>query len=151
MGIFRDCVPCRQEGEAMVAALRPIGIEVRVEEFDNPFEAAGQGERIDLLDGGTSIEVADPASFLGSEFLHDIPGSWLPPSVRADVERLSKLTGVERRREANALADRLATVDVPVGAVGYGVSGAFLAPELGCRVFPPFGYGVDLAGLCLQK
>ena len=30
------------------------------------------------------------------------------------------------------------------------VNGQFLSPRLGCRVFPPFGYGVDLAALCLN-
>jgi hypothetical protein len=26
----------------------------------------------------------------------------------------------------------------------------FFTPRLGCRIFPPFGYGVDLAALCLS-
>ena len=30
------------------------------------------------------------------------------------------------------------------------VNGQFFSPRLGCRVFPPFGYGVDLAALYLN-
>jgi hypothetical protein len=30
------------------------------------------------------------------------------------------------------------------------VQGEFFSPKLGCRVFPPMGFGVDLAALCLN-
>jgi hypothetical protein len=54
-----------------------------------------------------------------------------------------------RQAPAAALADRLATDDVPVAAVGISVIGEFFSPRLGCLTFPSFGYGVDLAALCL--
>jgi len=40
---------------------------------------------------------------------------------------------------------------VPIAAVGYPVLGELFSPRLGCRIFPPFGYGVDLAALCLAE
>ena len=30
------------------------------------------------------------------------------------------------------------------------VNGQFFSPRLGCLVFPSFGYGVDLAALCVN-
>ena len=36
-------------------------------------------------------------------------------------------------------------------AVGVVHIGTVLGPRLGCRAFPPFGYGVDLAALCLTE
>jgi hypothetical protein len=47
------------------------------------------------------------------------------------------------------VAHRLATIQVPATAFAYQANGQFLSPRLGCRIFPPFGYGVDLAALCL--
>jgi hypothetical protein len=40
---------------------------------------------------------------------------------------------------------------VSVFPYGYEVQGEFFSPDLGCRVFPPFGYGVDLAALCIKS
>jgi hypothetical protein len=50
-----------------------------------------------------------------------------------------------------ALADRLATREAPLAAYLTPVIPTLLSPSLGCRVFPPFGYGVDLASLCLNR
>ena len=79
-----------------------------------------------------------------------MPHSWLPPPVRSDLTTLQSLTGPDRTTEATTLARRLATTDVPATAFAYQVNGQFFSPRLGCRIFPPFGYGVDLAALCLQ-
>jgi hypothetical protein len=48
------------------------------------------------------------------------------------------------------LADRVVDDEVAVAAYGNDVVTAFLSPRLGCRVFPPLGYGIDLAALCLN-
>jgi hypothetical protein len=62
---------------------------------------------------------------------------------------LSPLVGPGRISAAQMLAWRLATEQVPATAFAYQVNGQFFSPRLGCRIFPPFGYGVDLAALCL--
>jgi class 3 adenylate cyclase/ABC-type transport system substrate-binding protein/DNA-binding beta-propeller fold protein YncE len=149
MGIFRDCDPCRREADAVTDQLGAIGIDVDVEEFDNPWDAARQGESINLIDGGTTLDFLDAASFLEALLIQDIPRRWLPTSVRDAVERLSILSGPRRQRQANALADRLAKRDVPIAAVGVPHVGGFFSPTLRCRVFPPLGYGIDLATMCL--
>jgi hypothetical protein len=48
------------------------------------------------------------------------------------------------------LAGRLATDQIPVVAFGAGSSPSYLSTRLGCQVFPPYGFGVDLAALCLR-
>jgi hypothetical protein len=79
-----------------------------------------------------------------------MPRSWLPPSVRSDLTALHPLVGSERTAAASTVARHLATNQVPATAFAYLVNGQFFSPRWGCRIFPPFGYGVDLAALCLQ-
>jgi hypothetical protein len=148
MGIFPDCPVCTQEAQVVQSGLARIGIRVRIEEFDNPWDAASRGAAIDLIDSGAQLDYADPAKFLSSMLTETMPATWLPPGVQAEVEVVLGLDGPERVARAAALADRLGTEELPVVAVGVGVIGEFLSPRLGCRVFPPFGYGVDLAALC---
>ena len=81
--------------------------------------------------------------------LHSLPTGWLPAGVREDVERVSEMSGQARQNAATRLAHRLETEDIPLIAVGVVHVGTVLGPRLGCRTFPPFGFGVDLAALCL--
>jgi hypothetical protein len=83
--------------------------------------------------------------------LRDTPRSWLPEGVVGRIERLSRSTGTERQMATAALADRLATREAPLAAYLTPVIPTLLAPSLGCRVFPPLGYDIDLAALCLNR
>jgi peptide/nickel transport system substrate-binding protein len=141
-----------QEGQAVRAELGLIGISVRIERFDNAYQAANKpGARIDILDSDAAIEYPDSASFLAN-MLSDrtVPTGWLSSDVVQKVDAVSALSGAARQPAAAALAQRLAVRDVPVIAYGNRVQGEFFSPKLGCRVFPPMGYGVDLAALCLK-
>lgn len=80
--------------------------------------------------------------------LQDTPGGWLSSDVRREVENIARLSREKRQPAAAALTDRLAADAVPVIPYGTWVQGEFVAPSVGCRVFPPFSYGVDLAALC---
>jgi hypothetical protein len=79
-----------------------------------------------------------------------MPTGWLSPDVVQKVDAVSALSGAARQPAAAALAQRLAVREVPVIAYGNRMQGEFFSPKLGCRVFPPMGYGVDLAALCLK-
>jgi hypothetical protein len=149
MAIFRSDRDT-EEAQAVRAELGPVGIRVRLERFDNPYQDAGQQDaRIDIVDEGAEIAYPDSASFLAS-MLSAMPPGWVSPRVAREVNALSALSGTERQSAAAALAQRLAVRDVPVIAYGSHVQGEFFSPKLGCRVFPPMGYGVDLAALCLR-
>jgi peptide/nickel transport system substrate-binding protein/oligopeptide transport system substrate-binding protein len=149
MAIWADCEVCLQEAEVVGASLSRIGITVEIEELSDPLaEAHTPGADIDLLGMGTGLDYADSAGFLERMLLQDVPRSWLPEGVAEQIERLSRLSGAARRSEAVRLADELATGEVPVGPTVTAVVPALLGPRLGCRVFPPMGFGIDLAALC---
>jgi hypothetical protein len=147
------------------ADLAKIGIRARIERFHNPGVLAKRDPRakIDLI-GNEWYEppYADSAEFLRSLLLATGLEHWLPPGVEEDAVEVAGpqppegrgvvggLEGAERQRAAAKLADRLAVDEVAFAAESTGVVGSFLSPRLGCRVFPPFGYGVDLAALCLN-
>ena len=74
--------------------------------------------------------------------IEEIPGlGYDPPPADADVDLYGLGIGP-------FLYAGLATDEVPVAVTIYGAIPTLLSPSLGCRAFPPFGYGVDLAALC---
>ena len=73
------------------------------------------------------------------------------PEVAEEIERIDGLDGSERTPEAIDLADMLTAQVVPAVPFAAGATTAYLGPSLGCRVFPPYGYGLDLAALCLAR
>ena len=151
MAIFKDCAPCSRVANEIRAQLGPIGIRVIVAVSEDPFADAGRpGARVDILDTGIyDLPYPDSASWLQQLLVANSPPGWLPADVARDISRTNRLRGPSRRTDAAALARQLTTSVVPVVPYGVTVQGEFLAPSLGCRIFPPFGYGVDLAALCL--
>jgi class 3 adenylate cyclase/ABC-type transport system substrate-binding protein len=151
IGIFRNCDPCLEEARLVKSELARIGIRVRVEDFDDPSAVAANPEAgIDILEGGWSIYEADPANFLRALLEFPPIANWIPSEITAEARRISHLDGPVRVAAAAHLADRLVADDVVLATDGNGVVTALLSPRLGCRVFPPLGYGIDLAALCLN-
>jgi hypothetical protein len=68
--------------------------------------------------------------------------------VQEQVETFAAMSGDGRQAAAAALADRLATVEVPMAAYGIPQTAQFIGPRIGCRTFSPFAYGLDLAAMC---
>jgi ABC-type transport system substrate-binding protein len=142
----------RQMAERVRANLASIGITVEIEEL--PSREYGRavyedrGPEIDLIGAAGEIWYPDPAVFLSDMLTYPVPHGWLPEGVNEKVAALFRLSDAEQRSAAAILADRLATDEVPIAAIWSGAVPTFLSPNLGCRVFPPFGYGVDLAALC---
>jgi len=151
MAIFKDCAPCSRVANELKAQLGPIGIRVAVTVHDNAFTAAERpGASIDILDTGVyDFPYPDSAGWLEQLLVTISPPGWVPADAALDVSSATRLRGPRRQTEAAALARRLTTSVVPVVPYGATVQGELLAPSLGCRIFPPFGYGVDLAALCL--
>jgi serine/threonine protein kinase/ABC-type oligopeptide transport system substrate-binding subunit/DNA-binding winged helix-turn-helix (wHTH) protein len=139
----------RLQAEEMRSNLARIGITLEIAESPVLFSVyQDQDAEVDLIAAGVEIYYPDPATFLYLMLTWSTPYSWLPEGVAEEVDALFELTGDERRTAAAALADRLATDEVPVAAILSGGIPTLLSPSLGCRVFPAFGYGVDLAALC---
>jgi hypothetical protein len=141
MAIDPACVECGELFGEIREALAPLGIRLRAGSFDVPYDVALVVPGIDFPDG---------ASFLQNLIGGDIPADWLPPGALDDVRALEVLSGDERVTATAALAERLTRDVVPAVAYGRPMTSAFFSPRLGCRSFPPFGFGVDLASLCLS-
>jgi hypothetical protein len=112
----------RQFADIVHAQLAPLGIDVRPVIVDDLAAALrNSAADIQLAALRTGLDYPDPGSFLTQMLGKDVPAGWLPSSTRVAVDRLAKLTGSARDRAAHALADRLATGDVPI--VAYGTPG----------------------------
>jgi DNA-binding SARP family transcriptional activator/ABC-type transport system substrate-binding protein len=150
MAIQAGYVSGWEQGRLLRAQLRPIGLRVRLKAFKGANTAARERDaKIDMMDQGIYGQLDGP-SFLDSVFSNAMPPSWVRPEVSRAVERVDRLSGSARQPAAAVLANRLAARDVPLIPYGNKVNAEFLAPTLGCRVFPPASSGVDLAALCLN-
>jgi hypothetical protein len=148
LAIRAKCDPCREQGRLLRTELRRAGLRFRLEAFEDPGAAARKrGAKIDMTDQGLYSNPDGP-SFLHGVFSQAMPHSWMLPEVSRAVERVDRLWGSARQSAAAALADRLVARDVPLIPYGNKVNAEFLAPTLGCRIFPPASSGVDLAALC---
>jgi ABC-type oligopeptide transport system substrate-binding subunit/class 3 adenylate cyclase len=150
MASYAGCDVCTQWAEVVKANLARIGIMVRVTETDDALGLANaQPRHFDLLNSFSTLDYPDPVTFLSDLLVDAEPVAWLPHGVREALTRLDTLTGGARVSAASDFAHRLVTQDVP--AVGFGVlvTGQYLSPRIGCTATPPFGYGVDLAALCI--
>jgi DNA-binding SARP family transcriptional activator/ABC-type oligopeptide transport system substrate-binding subunit len=166
MAIPSGCDRCTDAAHVVQADLAAIGIEVRVRVLDDLRGALESGAKFDLVDAGTVILYPEAGSFLAQMIheiglvnehpgpedlgLHAIPLGWLPPGVHKKIEALAKLRGDARQAAAGRVADMLATDEVLAAAYGVPPTSQFVAPRIGCRLFTPFGYGLDLAALCLK-
>lgn len=150
MAIEPDCSQCEQLYELIREQLAALGVEVRGRTLDDPYGDLYAGDApFDIIPMWTGIEFPDGATFLSNMLGNDIPDDWLPAGVAERVDRLLRLRGDERDQATSKLAEELTRDVVPAVAYGSGVTTEFFSPRLGCRVFPPLGFGVDLASLCL--
>lgn len=149
--VYDDCDACRQEAEVVRANLSQIGINLKIKEFPDVFTAARNPDTaIDLMSVRSGVDYPDPGSFLAGILLRDMPRTWLSEGASRRLKRLSVLIGPARQSAAVALADYLASDEVPAAAFSTPATPSVLAPRMGCRVFPPYGFGVDLAALCAR-
>jgi DNA-binding SARP family transcriptional activator/ABC-type oligopeptide transport system substrate-binding subunit len=150
MAVPPGCDPCSEAAHVVQTDLATIGIEVEIREVDLIGNRSKPAATFDLVDAETGIPYPDSASFL-RQLLTDTPADWIPSTVRAKIERIAGLSGDSRQTSAAALADRLAADEVPVAAYATPQASQFIGPHIGCREFTPFGYGLDLAALCINE
>jgi DNA-binding SARP family transcriptional activator/ABC-type transport system substrate-binding protein len=151
MAVPDACEQCLQVAQDVTAELRPIGIRVRIKMIKDVSTASLAHASVDLIERITTLPYPDGASFLAKMFTADVPATWLTPSARSKVMHLTTLSGPRRSIGALRLADGLARGEAPVAAFGYGTIGELLSERLGCIEPQPFGTGVDLAALCLDR
>src|SRR4029453_5769214 len=114
----------RRGAEIVRSNLAPIGIDVDIEEIPGlGYEPPPAEADVDLYGLGIGpFLYADPADFLYVMMFLRVTRGWAPGGGTEEVKGLGELTGTERRAAAVALADRLATDEVPVAVTIYGVT-----------------------------
>ena len=146
LGVLEGNPLFRSEAEVVRADLARMGMTVKIEVFTDFGELVDSS---DIVGAGIGIPVPDPVSYLWITFNFLVPDGWLPPGIGQRVDNVFDISDPERRVAAAAdLADSLATEDVPIAVDLFGATPSLLSPRLGCRVFPPLGFGIDLAALC---
>ena len=147
MPVVAGCLSCLQAARIVHTALAKIGITVQVRKVGSISAGLSQEGSFDLLDARAEILYPDSASFV-TQALQSIPEGWVPAGVQARIQRLADSTGNHRQTGAAVLAKRLTANDAVLAAYSTPQVSQFFSPRLGCRIFPPFGYGVDFAALC---
>ena len=79
-----------------------------------------------------------------------MPADWMPAASREAVGQVAAIEGSRRQPAAATLANRLVTRDIALAAYGNPGVAQFAGPRIGCRRFSSFGYGLDLAAMCLR-
>jgi ABC-type transport system substrate-binding protein len=147
MPVVAGCVSCLQTAHLVHTALAKIGITVLVRTVGSTSKGFSHEGSFDLLDARTEILYPDSASFL-TQALQSIPEGWVPAAVQARIQRLASSTGNHRQTGGAKMARRLTANDAVLAVYSTPQVSEFFSPRLGCRIFPPFGYGVDFAALC---
>ncbi len=149
MPVATGCDFCRRLDDEVAKQLTALGFDVQTVEVPDIYGAIhDHPDKYDLAGGGSSPDWPDVPSYLPILFGTYVQTTWLPPEVADAADSLAAAGDDERDAQANAfLAGPVADL-VPATGVAYGVSGTLLSARLGCRIFPPFGFGVDLVALC---
>jgi hypothetical protein len=150
MAVQAGCADCLQVAQAVAAQLAPLGIAVRVRAMQDTSAAALGRAPVDLVETTTSVPYPDGASFLATMLARNIPRSWLPPGVRAQLADLASSSGPRRYAAAVTLAGNLATGAIPAAPFAVGSMGELFAGRIGCEISAPPGSGIDLSALCLS-
>ena len=140
---------CKQVAQIVKENLRPIGIDVQVEEIPiQALEARIQREDapFDIAVFAAGADAADPGAFLGSMLALPVL------DVRAYERRLAAaatLSGRRRELAFGQLADDLARKAAPLVVYANTVRRDFFSRRMGCQIYNPL-YGIDLAALCIR-
>jgi hypothetical protein len=105
------------------------------------------GDRMNMLISGSGGFIPDPASFIVEALRNGVPIGWLPEDVSRAVDRLDRTAAADRRTRAVVVA-KLVEASEPLIMEGEDVQPELFRSTVGCRIFTPASYGVDLAALC---
>jgi ABC-type transport system substrate-binding protein len=132
----------------LVALMGRLGLDAKVEIVSRRDIFADPGA-FDVLIWENSTDYQDTASYVAATIGGTAPASWYPSDLRAEASRVTSLAGPDRTDAAVALAERLIAEHIVIPYSLFGRS-ELLSDRVGCRVYPPFGFGVDLASLCIN-
>jgi YVTN family beta-propeller protein len=152
--------PWLQEAQIIQRDLRPLGIDVQLEEFplNEYYDRIGRrGEPFDLAVSGWYDDTTDPAGdlkiFDGSTIsAHNNQNfSYLnDPALDRQLHAAAALSGATRYRTYRQLALELERDLVPAATFATTASRDFFSARMGCQLYQPLS-GIDLAALCLRS
>ena len=125
-----------------------LGLDAKVEIVSRR-DIFADPDAFDVLIWENSTDYQDTASYVAATIGGTAPASWYPSDLRAEASRVTSLAGRDRTDAAVALAERLTAEHIVIPSSLFGRS-ELLSDRVGCRVYPPFGWGVDLASLCIN-
>ena len=150
---------CTTAGSILRANLAPLGISVKVVQFEDPFaETEKPGAPYDMTLAGWFYDWPDPSN--GLNLFLDPNGfrpEWaprptaIPPAYRRSLERADALSGPARTEAYRRLTVKLEKEVAPFAAYSTPVVPEFFSARIGCRVTQPVIGGIDIGALCIRK
>jgi len=154
--------PCPQVAQILKKNLHAIGIDAEVKLFNTQvlYDKIGRrGERYDLAVTGWNPDYLDPSNYLNdvlSGDAIDTPTHWNAPllddpTTNRKLREAARLLAPERYEAYGRVAVDLARNAAPLVAYGTETSQEFFSARVGCQLYQPASFGVDLAALCLRR
>ena len=139
----QDCNVCAAGADQIAAQLTAIGLTVASRAAEDAWSSGADM----ILTGFFGQWDIDPVRHVDGVPLLSTLGDMGPDDVKL-VDQLGFKTGDERTKAAMALADRWAAEQAVTIPISYPVSREYFSPRVGCQVFPPSIFAVDLVALC---
>jgi len=157
-----NVVPCAQWAQIVKDNLKSIGINVEVKQFNSHdlYRKVGRrGEPYDLALTGWAADYLDPSEYLNAVLDGDAikaPTHYNhalldDPATNRKLRRAARLLPPDRYAAYGKLAVDLARNVAPLIAFGTQTSHEFFSARVGCQLYQPAYFGVDLAALCLRR
>ena len=149
---------CNAVSRVVTANLAPLGIKVRVKQFDDQFGAALEpGAAFDMVLYTWFFDYPDPYGLLNVFLDPAARMDWTPPtlvipaSYRRSLRRAALLRGEARAAAYRQLTLKLEREVAPFAAYSTPVLPELFSARLGCRVAQPVIASVDIGALCIKK
>jgi peptide/nickel transport system substrate-binding protein len=148
---------CAERAIVVAAALKKIGLSVRIDTSPGQFTLAGvRGTAFDIADVITRPDYGDPYGLvdklLDSRVIRAVGNSnisyFASPQVNRAIDAAQQLSGVARERAYGRLGIEVARTDAPLAAYAVLNARVFVSTRVRCITYQPV-YGFDLAGACL--
>lgn len=133
---------CLEVARTVRANLRPIGIDVGVRRYGGDIAPDTRRRGADMVLARVLVPYPDPVAFLRLAL-----GA---ARTRNELDAIAHLDGTRRLVAANRLELKLIRARAPVVAFGTPAIPEFFSARVGCQVFAPVSFGVELGSLCLR-
>jgi len=143
---------CREQAQILRRNLAAIGIELRVRQMENIYDA--DPDTWDMSARQWILDEYDPRGIIGTPMFDADPGlnptGFGPAPLRRALNRAEAASGAERADRFGALERRILRSSVPWITYEQLAAPVFTSGRLGCVIASPAYSGVNIAALCLN-